>query len=115
MKKVVIFAFRGDAMCFIHVLLNTIDMNERGFDVKIVLEGEATRLLKDLSDQNSVLFGPFQKVRERGLVDGVCRACSEKMGTYEIAKSMGLRILEDIGGHPSIGKYIEQGYEVFIM
>lgn len=115
MEKVVIFAFRGEAMCFIHVLINAIDMDERKFDVKIVIEGEATRLLKDLSDPGSILYGPFEKAKGRGLIAGVCRACSEKMGTYDIAISMGLNILEDIAGHPSMGKYIEQGYKMITM
>ena len=33
MKKVVLFAFNGDFMCFIHVLLNALDMHEKGYEV----------------------------------------------------------------------------------
>ena len=33
MKKVVLFAFNGELMCFIHVLLNALDMNERGHEL----------------------------------------------------------------------------------
>ena len=39
MKKVALFAFNGELMCLMHVLLNAIDMNERGQEVKIVIEG----------------------------------------------------------------------------
>lgn len=28
MKKVALFAFNGDSMCFIHVLLNALDLKE---------------------------------------------------------------------------------------
>ena len=35
MRKFVLFAFNGELMCFIHVLLNALDMQEKGFDVKI--------------------------------------------------------------------------------
>jgi len=45
MKKVALFAFNGELMCFIHVLLNALDMNERGHQVKIVIEGAATSVV----------------------------------------------------------------------
>ena len=41
MKKMVIFAFRGDPMCFVHVLLNGLDIANRGKEGKIVIEGDA--------------------------------------------------------------------------
>ena len=43
MEKVALFAFKGEPMCFIHVLLNALDMSKRGYEVKIVIEGAATR------------------------------------------------------------------------
>ena len=39
-EKTVLFAFRGDPLCFVHVLLNGIDMHERGRQGLIVIEGE---------------------------------------------------------------------------
>lgn len=45
MKKVVLFAFNGKFMCFIHVLLNALDMNQKSYDVRIVIEGAATKFL----------------------------------------------------------------------
>ena len=47
-SKIIIVAFRSDPMCFVHVLLNALDMEEKGLGGKIVLEGEATKLLKEL-------------------------------------------------------------------
>ena len=48
MKKVALFAFNGDPMCFIHVLLNALDMHANGVETKIVLEGAATQLITEL-------------------------------------------------------------------
>ena len=36
-QRKVIFAFRGDPLCFIHVLLNGIDLNERGQEGLIII------------------------------------------------------------------------------
>ena len=56
MKKFVIFAFRGDPMCFIHVMLNALDMKSKGYNIKIVLEGEAVKLVKELTESNNPVF-----------------------------------------------------------
>ena len=37
-KRVVLAAFNGESMCFVHVLLNALDMKERGYEVKVVIE-----------------------------------------------------------------------------
>ena len=55
-KKVVLVAFNGELMCFAHVLLNALDMNEKGYDVKVVIEGSATKSLSSLSRKISVVF-----------------------------------------------------------
>ena len=81
MKKFALFVFNGDPMCFIHVLLNALDMKEKGFDCKIVIEGSATKLLPDLAKPDNPLHMLWEKVKEAGLVDGVCKACSNKLGT----------------------------------
>ena len=41
-NKTAIFAFKGNPICFVHVLLNAIDLQEKKDEVKIILEGEAT-------------------------------------------------------------------------
>ena len=43
MKKVAMFVFNGSPMCFVHVLLNALDMHARGDDVHIVMEGRGHR------------------------------------------------------------------------
>lgn len=112
MTKVALFAFNGDAMCFVHVLLNALDMHERKLEVKIVVEGAATKLIPDLARDGSPLFQLCQKVRSLGLVAGVCRACATKMGTVEAAKAQNLTLLDDMHGHPGMAGFREAGFEI---
>jgi hypothetical protein len=112
MKKVVLFAFNGELMCFVHVLLNALDMKGQGFEVKIVIEGSATKLIPDLTVEGNLLNGPYKKARAENLIDGVCKACANKMGTAEEAKIIGLPLLNDMWGHPAMAKYLKEGYEV---
>jgi len=112
MNKFALFVFNGDPMCFIHVLLNALDMKEKGYDGKIVIEGSATKLLPDLDRPDNPLHKLWEKVKEAGLVDGVCKACSNKLGTLEAAKEQGLTLLDEMSGHPSMARYRDEGFEI---
>ena len=110
--KTAIFAFRGDPVCFVHVLLNSIDIHERGGEVKIVLEGEATKLIVDLPKPGHPLQALYRKVKSLNLIDGVCRACAVKMAALAAAEAEGLRIIDDMAGHAGMAPYIGRGYAV---
>ena len=83
MKKMALFVFNGDPMCFIHVLLNALDMNEKGYEAKIIVEGAATKLIPELAKPENQLHGLWEKAKDAGLVAGVCKACANKMETLE--------------------------------
>lgn len=112
MKKIALFVFNGDPMCFVHVLLNALDFKEKGYEARIVVEGAAVKLVPELAKADSPLHGLWEKVLAAGLVDGVCRACSHKLGTLEAAKAQNLPLLEDMSGHPGMAGYREKGYEI---
>ncbi len=115
MEKVVIFAFVGELPCFAHALLNGLDMQERGWDVKLVIEGAATRLIKELAEPDKPFASLYAKARKAGLIDGVCRACAKMMGTLAAAEEQGLPLLDDMHGHPSMAGYSEAGYRIITM
>ena len=112
MPKNALFVFNGDPMCFIHVLLNALDMKEKGHDVKLIVEGAATGLLPDLEKAENPLHALWAKVKNHGLVDGACKACSQKMGTAADAEKQGLKLLSDMTGHPGMAAYQQQGYHI---
>ena len=112
MKKVVLFAFNGDFMCFIHVLLNALDMKQKGYEVKMVIEGSATKLVPEMAVKGNPLYALYTKAREQDLIDGACRACSNKMGTLDAVQAEGIALLDDMNGHPGMAGYMERGFEV---
>ena len=63
MKKVALFALNGEFMCFIHVLLNGLDMKENGDEVKIVLEGAATKLIPEIAQKGNPMHHLYLKAR----------------------------------------------------
>lgn len=110
--KVVLVAFNGEFMCFIHVLLNALDMAARGHSVEIVLEGSATGLVPELAKEGNPLSSLYQQAKQSNLIAGVCKACSSKMGTLEAVREEGLALLDDMNGHPGLARYLEEGYQV---
>ncbi len=112
MKRVVLFAFNGDKMCFIHVLLNALDMHEKGYEVKIVVEGSATKLVPEMAQEGDFLHPLYEKAKEKGLFAIVCRACSAKMKVLEAVEKEGLPLGGTLKGHPSMSEYLDVGYQL---
>jgi len=112
MKKIAIFAFNGDPMYFVHVLLNALDMNKKGCDVKLVIEGGATKLVPELVKKEAPFSDLYRQVLEAGLIDCVCKACSSKMGVLAEAENQDLPLCAELKGHPSIYRYMDAGFEV---
>jgi hypothetical protein len=113
-RKVALFAFNGDQMCFIHVLLNTLDMEKRGYDVRLIIEGSSTKLVSPLNENDHPLNKLYQEIKERKLIHCVCRACANKMGTMSSAEEQDLPVCGSMSGHPSMAEYLDEGYEVLI-
>jgi hypothetical protein len=112
MKKTALFVFNGDPVCFIHVLLNGLDMTAKGMQARIVVEGAATALLPKLAEPQHPLHKLWEQAKSEGIVAGVCKGCAQKMGTLDEAVRQELPLLADMSGHPSMSRYIEDGFEI---
>jgi hypothetical protein len=109
MKRYALFAFRGDPICFIHVMLNALDLKSKGHAVKVIMEGDAVRLVEILQKEENKLLARLQ---EEDLVDCICRACSAKLGVLEYNQGCGIRLSDEMNGHPAMSTYLDQGYEI---
>jgi len=112
MHKVAMFVFNGSPMCFVHVLLNALDMHGRGDVVQIVMEGEATQLVAELAKPDNWLHNLWEKACEKELVAGACKACAQKLGAKPGIEAQGMKLLDDMNGHPGMAAFREQGYEI---
>ena len=112
MNKFAFFAFKGDGMCFIHVLLNAMDMKEKGMDAVIVMEGEAVKLIKQLEESENQTY---LKAKKMGLFDCICKACSAKMGVLDYNETTGISLCGDMSGHPPMEDYTGKGYQIITL
>lgn len=114
MSKTAFFVFRKDLGTFVHVMLNAIDMKEKGHEALIILEDKATALLFEVIQKNRSSSDLFEEVVKKGLVSGICRACSFKTESAHIAEEFKLNLIGNMNGHPSMQDYINKGYTIII-
>ncbi|WP_272699332.1 DsrE family protein [Desulfovibrio sp. Fe33] len=107
-----LYAFNGELMCFVHVLLNALDMKDRDKEAIIVFEGAAVKLVPELEKPENPFHALYQKARQAGLVAGACKACSSKLGVLDAVKASGMPLLDDMSGHPSMAAYMDKGYTI---
>jgi len=111
-KKIVLFAFRGDPLCFVHVLLNGIDLHERGKEGLIVIEGDAVTLVEKMSQPGHFLSALYQKAKGLGIFAGACKACATKLGALDAIKKEEIPLIGEMSGHPAMSGFMADGYEV---
>lgn len=116
-EKIALILMGGlDMPCrMIHPFLWAIDIVARGGDVKIVFEGEAPHWLLELPNPAHGRHRLYQKVKDMGLIDAVCKACAVQAQAVEAAAEEGLRLVHDASGHVSLMPYIEAGYQIVTM
>ncbi len=112
LEKIVFFAFKADSMCFIHVLLNAMDLKEKGKEALIVMEGEAVKLIKELEESDNQTY---RKARKMGLFESICKACSAKMGVLEFNEKSGIPLNGEMNGHPAMETYTSKGYQIITL
>ncbi len=112
MRKIALFAYNGETLCFVHVLLNALDMHSRGWEARIVVEGKVTRSIPELAREGEPFHDLYERAKMLGLIAGACKACSAKMGVLKEVQAAGVPLLDDMQGHPSVARFLEQGYEV---
>lgn len=109
MKKVLFYGMTGEKMCFLHILLNALDLADAGHEVKIIFEGPSVKLVGPFEAEGHPLY---KKAKEAGLIEGVCLACSKVMKVYDENLASGLTMLDDMSAHAGMKRFVEDGYEI---
>lgn len=113
-RKLVLFAFNSEPVVFAHTLLNALDMKGRGWEVKVVIEGDATKQVSLLRNETKPFARLWKQAVQAGVIAGVCRACAQKNSVVPAVIEQGISLLDDMDGHPSVARYIEEGFTVMV-
>ncbi|MGI6545897.1 MAG: hypothetical protein ACOX2M_05605 [Fastidiosipilaceae bacterium] len=112
MKKVLFYAMTGEKMCFMHVLMNAIQLHNAGHSVSVIFEGASVKLPSVLEREENKLY---LQAKEAGIIKGICFACSQVMEVLEANEATGLPMLKDMNGHAGMLDEINAGYEIISM
>ena len=107
-----LYAFNGELLCFVHVLLNALDMADKGTEVIVVFEGMSVKLVPELEKESNPFHALYKQAKDRGLIDGACKACSSKLGVLAEVEASGIPLLDGMSGHPPMSGYMVRGYTV---
>lgn len=112
--RVLLMSRSYEDSAMLHLLLNALDMHEKGFEVKIMFEEAATKYVVELNADQKPFSGFYKKARELKLIAAVCQGCAKMTGSLEAAKEQGLPVVGDMKGHPSLAEYLKEGYQILI-
>ena len=115
--KAALFVFAGpEAPCrLVHAIIFARDIEQRGGEATIVLEGAAPQWLLELPNPEHKFHSHYTRAKEEGLIDVVCKACALEAGVAEIAEEEGFHLVGDAMGHVSMARYIEAGFRIITL
>lgn len=112
MAKYMLVGFTGELTCFAHILINALDMTQRGHEARIIFEGASVNLVQVLAEESCSFHGLYKKVQDAGLVEGACKACAAKLGATGVVAGQGIPFLDAALGHPSLAEYLDGGWQI---
>ena len=111
-NRIAILISSGDKACFDHALIKACEFREMGREVVIMIEGGAVAKIAEYTDGRVYLSQTYARIRDEGLIVGVCEVCARQYGVLEEAKKQKLPL---IGSHPNVEACRGRGYEVFAL
>ena len=95
----------------LHTLLFAREMKEKGDEVKIILEGEGVLWGRDLLKEDHPLSNHVKPLLEDIVV---CEACANVFKVMDDVKDK-LTLENDLFGHISLKKYMDEGYNIITL
>ena len=100
----------------IHALLYARELSEGGYKVVLIFDGAGTGWAKEMQNPDHSLHAHYMKIKELGLVEEICDYCSD---AFEVKESLSDKqkklLVGDYEGHPSLVKWIKQGYQIIVL
>lgn len=100
----------------LHAILYATELKKGGHPVTLVFDGAATGWAKALRDPKNKLHNKFMALKGMGVVEEICDFCA---GAFKVKNSLegssDAVLSGEFEGHPSITKWVDQGYQIIIL
>lgn len=98
-----------------HALLYCKDFVEKGYETKMIFDGAATAWVPELMKPEHKLHSLFKEIQAGGSLDAICDFCAGAFGVKDLVKECAIPMKSEFHGHPSIAKYVSEGYQLLIL
>jgi hypothetical protein len=100
----------ADLARVVNALMTAKEFKENDEDVQIIFDGAGTKWVAELSRPDNRSHGLFESVKDK--VAGACSFCASAFGVKEDVVATGIPLLEEYRQHPSLRRFISEGFEV---
>ena len=94
----------------VNALTTAKEFKQAGDEAVVVFDGAGTKWIDELTRSDHNYHGLFEDVR--GEVAGACAYCAKAFGVKDRVEEEGVPLIDDYDGHPSVRKFVHDGYEV---
>lgn len=101
----------------VHAFLYARELKEHGHEVVLIFDGAGTEWAEELSNpaSTSKLKPAYEQLKERGIVEVICDYCATAFQVRAPLAERGLSLIGEYEGHPSVAKWIDEGYQLIIL
>jgi hypothetical protein len=100
----------------LHALLYSMELKEGGHAVVLIFDGAGTEWARAMRDPNNKLHAKYAELEKLGIVEEICDFCAGAFKVKDDLKKQGkVPFAGEFGGHPSIRKWVDQGYEIVVL
>lgn len=101
----------------VHALLYSKELKEHGHDVVLLFDGAGTEWVSEWTTPESQdkLKPMYEELRKAGITQVICDFCANAFQVKEKLKTQGQELTAEYQGHPSIAKWVDQGYQPVIL
>ncbi len=98
-----------------HALLYATELKKAGYTVTLIFDGAGTEWAKALMDPENKLHDSYRKLQEAGVTEIICDFCSRAFQVQEDLKKGKVPLVSEFEGHPSLVKWLKQGYVPIVL
>lgn len=94
----------------VNALQTVSEFKDAGDEVALIFDGAGTRWVGELARSDHRSHRLYEEVKDR--IAGACGYCAGAFEAKEAIEAEGIPLLEEHDRHPSLRKYVVDGYEV---
>ena len=99
-----------------HALLYATELAEAGYKVVLIFDGAGTGWANELRKPEHPLHGKYLRIQELGMIEEICDDCADEFDVKDQLEPRQLNLLSgEYHGHPSLVKWVAQGYQVIVL